>query len=127
MDFSVAQDKTVLVAKNFKNYLANLELLKTLERKFGIKTKPYSPEAAFRIVKGRKLLNREYRPLGKVTFMGDKDVGYAIYAGGKRIGRAVLIESELLLHREKDLEPEESKAVDKLFEDIQSLYHRIFP
>ncbi|GAB6075193.1 hypothetical protein [Desulfurobacterium crinifex] len=124
MDFSVAQGKTVLVAKNFKNYLANLELLKTLEKKFGIKAKPYSPEAAFRIVRGRKLLNREYRPLGKVTFMGDKDVGYAIYAGGKRIGRAVLIEGELLLHREKDLEPEESRAVDKLFEDIQSLYHR---
>jgi len=124
MDFSLAQDKTVLVAKNFRNYLATLELLKVLEEKFGIKTKPYSPEAAFRIVRGRKLLNREYKPLGKVTFAGDKDVGYAIYAGGKRIGRAALVEGELLLQREKDLEPEELRAVHKLFEDIRDLYHR---
>jgi len=124
MDFSLAQDKTVLVAKNFRNYLATLELLKVLEEKFGIKTKPYSPEAAFRIVRGRKLLNREYKPLGKVTFAGDKDVGYAIYAGGKRIGRTVLVEGELLLQEEKDLESEELKAVHKLFEDIRNLYHR---
>ena len=51
MDFSVAQDKTILVAKNFKNYLADLKLLKILEERFDIKTKPYSPEAAFRIVR----------------------------------------------------------------------------
>jgi hypothetical protein len=124
MDFSVAQDKTILVAKNFKNYLADLKLLKILEERFDIKTKPYSPEAAFRIVRGRKLLNREYRPLGKVTFMGNKDIGYAIYAGGKRIGRAVLIEGELLLQKERDLKSEESRAVNKLFEDIQNLYQR---
>lgn len=124
MDFSTAQEKTVLVAKNFRNYLASLELLEVLKEKFGIKTTPYSPEAAFRIVRGRKLLNREYRPLGTVTFTGNSEMGYAIFAGGKRIGRAVLIEGELLLHREKDLEPEELKAVDRLFEDIQNLYHR---
>jgi len=61
------------VVKNFRNYLADLELLKVLEKKFGIKTKPYSPEAAFQIVRGRKLLNREYKPLGKVTFAGDSE------------------------------------------------------
>jgi hypothetical protein len=124
VNFTLAQEKTLLVAKNFKNYLAELELLKVLEKKFGIKTKPYSPEAAFRIVRGRKLLNREYKPLGKVTFTGDSDVGYAIYAGGKRIGRLVLVEEELVFQREKNLESAEVKAVKRLFKDIKDLYHK---
>jgi hypothetical protein len=117
-EFPIVQQATVLVAKNFNNYLAEKSLLDEINDAFGLHVRPLSPASAW-LYTCRRMNRRKYG-IGNIAITGRKDVGYAVYADGVLIARAVLVGEEVVITKNSS-DPE----VDLICKNILEVYDHL--
>jgi len=120
-EFEITQKETLLVAKNFENYKADVSLLKEINRLFGFRFRPPTPEGAWLYT--RRRMERRTYDFGDARIVGNEEVGYSLFLGELRVARIVLAGSELVIAPDYEaVAVKERPIVEQALKDLRNIY-----